>query len=277
MLGVHRPGALAEKACLLSRNLVPLPEHLDPVDATIVPDALVTPVQVRQRAGIGPGDRVAVLGAGGGVGVHMVQVARLAGASLVGLDVVPATLSALADRLGIPALDASDLERVRLLGRWRDAADAVVDLVGSPTTLAWSTRSWGPPAGSPTSATSSSAWTAERCSVEQPSSWDRSGTKRDRPLPSGSPPPPASTPTAAAPSSSSRARPGWRPSAATRRPRTAPSATPSCTPTTPLLSPGACPGLSTGVSGASRRSWCEDPGAERGRGRGLHPRDRPGS
>jgi D-arabinose 1-dehydrogenase-like Zn-dependent alcohol dehydrogenase len=144
MLGVHRPGALAEKVCLPARNLVALPEHLDPVGATVVPDALVTPVHVRRRAGIGPGDRVAVLGAGGGVGVHMVQVARLAGASVVGLDVVPAKLSALEDRLGIPALDASDLERVRLPGRWREGADVVVDLVGSPATLAWATRQLAP-------------------------------------------------------------------------------------------------------------------------------------
>lgn len=138
VIGVQRHGGLAERVALPAHNLVPLPEDLDPVDATVVPDAVATPVHVADRAAITAGDRVAVVGAGGGVGAHMVQVAAARGAAVAGLDVDPGKLAFLADELGVAAVDATRLRSAALPARWGGQADVVVDLVGTADTVGWS-------------------------------------------------------------------------------------------------------------------------------------------
>ncbi|MGH7777150.1 MAG: alcohol dehydrogenase catalytic domain-containing protein [Candidatus Dormibacterales bacterium] len=136
-VGVDRDGGYAELAALPSRNALVLPAGLDPVAATVVADAVATPVHVARRAGLRPGDRVAVVGAGGGVGIHMVQVARLHGAHVLGLDVSPAKLGHLEGELGIEVRDSTDFEAVALPPGWEGRCDVVVDFVGRPPTLAW--------------------------------------------------------------------------------------------------------------------------------------------
>ncbi len=138
VIGVQRHGGLAERVAIPARNVVPIPAVLDSVDATVVPDAVATPVHVAARAGITAGDRVAVIGAGGGVGVHMVQVAAVHGASVAGLEVDPQKLAFLADELGVPAVDAHRIERAALPAAWGGMADVVVDFVGAAATVGWS-------------------------------------------------------------------------------------------------------------------------------------------
>lgn len=136
-VGVHRDGGYAEQAVLPAFNALPVPEGLDSVAATVVPDAVATPVHVAHRSGIGMGDRVAVIGAGGGVGVHMVQIARLAGGRVCGLDVTAEKLEFLENELGVLAVDASDLATCRLPAAWQSEADVVIDFIGSRATLDW--------------------------------------------------------------------------------------------------------------------------------------------
>lgn len=138
-VGVHVDGGYAPQAVLPARNAVPLPEELDAVSATVVPDAVATPVHVAgSRARITPEDRVVVLGAGGGVGVHMAQVAECYGAQTLALDVVADKLAAL-EALGLRAADAREIAAAEAAGLWGEGAPTVVvDLVGSEETLRWS-------------------------------------------------------------------------------------------------------------------------------------------
>jgi D-arabinose 1-dehydrogenase-like Zn-dependent alcohol dehydrogenase len=136
-VGVHRDGGYAELATLPERNAVTLPEGIEPILATAIPDAVATPVHVARRAGIEPGERVAVIAAGGGVGIHMVQVAAAQGAEVLGLDVSPAKLAHLRDELGVAATDSSDFSAVALPAGWEQGADVVVDLLGRPESLRW--------------------------------------------------------------------------------------------------------------------------------------------
>jgi propanol-preferring alcohol dehydrogenase len=136
-LGVDRDGGYAELCVLPARNAVTLPDGLDPVAASVVPDPLTTSVHICHRAVLGPGDRVAVIGAGGGVGVHLVQVARLFGAEVVGLDVEAAKLQFLSEELGVDAIDSSDFNRMQLPGSWNNRADVIIDLVGNRGGLTW--------------------------------------------------------------------------------------------------------------------------------------------
>jgi D-arabinose 1-dehydrogenase-like Zn-dependent alcohol dehydrogenase len=135
-IGVHRDGGYAPCAVLPVRNAIALPEGIDAVEATVVPDAVATPVHVcLSRAKIRPGDRVAVIGAGGGVGIHMVQVARLCGAEVAGLEVGQAKLAAL-EELGIQPVDSGDFDAIAA-GWAGPPPNIVIDLLGSEASVAW--------------------------------------------------------------------------------------------------------------------------------------------
>jgi propanol-preferring alcohol dehydrogenase len=136
-VGVAIDGGYAEYAVIPALNAIPVPDGIDPVAATTIPDAIATPVHVARRAGIEPGTRVAVLAAGGGVGIHMVQVARSYGGEVVGLDVVPAKLAYLADELGIAAVDSADFGSAALPAAWDGQADVIVDLYGRAPAQRW--------------------------------------------------------------------------------------------------------------------------------------------
>jgi len=142
-VGVHRDGGYGPTTVLPQRNVVVIPDAVDPVEATVIPDAVATPVHVSRRAEIGAADRVAVLGAGGGVGAHMVQVARLHGAAVIGLERNPEKLATL-EGLGVTAAPVGDSlpDPASLFGGARPTV--VVDLVGAAATLAWSVSAVAP-------------------------------------------------------------------------------------------------------------------------------------
>jgi len=136
-IGVHRDGGYAPQALLPSLNAIPMPESLDPIAATVVPDAVATPVHVASRAGIRDGDRVVVIGAGGGVGIHMVQVARHYGAAVAGFDIADDKLAEI-ERLGATAVRSDDLDAVDPARVFADGAPTVViDLIGTRATQRW--------------------------------------------------------------------------------------------------------------------------------------------
>lgn len=137
-VGVHRDGGYAPKVTLPSRNAIAISDQLDPIAATVVPDAVATPVHVASRANIEPGDRVVVIGAGGGVGIHMVQVARHRGASVAGFDLVDEKLAEV-ERLGATAFRSDHLDSLDPSGVFADGPPTViVDLVGTSATARWS-------------------------------------------------------------------------------------------------------------------------------------------
>ena len=143
-VGVQRDGGYAPWAVLPARNVIAVPSELDALSATVVPDAVATPVHVcHRRAQLVPGDRVAVIGAGGGVGIHLVQVARLLGARVAGLDVTDAKL-ALVEEHGATGHDASDLSAVDTALWPQGLPTAVIDFVCSPATLAWGAAALAP-------------------------------------------------------------------------------------------------------------------------------------
>lgn len=130
-IGEDVDGALAEYVKLPARNVIPLPDGLGYVEATTAPDAIATPLHICRRVGLAPSERILIVGAAGGVGVHLVQIARLLGAEPVAVD-LPDKLGAL-ERYGAQELvDATDPAWHRKLV---DGIDVAVDLVGTPSTL----------------------------------------------------------------------------------------------------------------------------------------------
>jgi propanol-preferring alcohol dehydrogenase len=143
-LGVHRDGGYAELVTLPRQNAIALPRGMDPAEATVVADAVATPVHIARRAGITRGTRVAVIGACGGVGAHMVQVARLFGGQVAGLEGSAAKLAYLESELGVAAVDSADFARARLPRAWQRGADVVVDFLGSRDSFRWSLDALAP-------------------------------------------------------------------------------------------------------------------------------------
>ena len=136
-VGVHRDGGYAPRVVLPARNAIPIPDSLEPVQATVVPDALATPVHVANRARIDDTDRVVVIGAGGGVGVHMIQVAAGRAATVAGLDVGADKLAAV-ERHGVLPVDSSDFAEVDA-GQLFPAGlpTVIVDLIGTDDSTQW--------------------------------------------------------------------------------------------------------------------------------------------
>src|SRR5918996_4078679 len=137
-IGIHVDGAFADYLVVPARNLVPVPDGVPVREAGIIADAVATPFHVAsQRAMIRPGDRVAVIGAGGGVGVHMTQVAKAFGGTVAAVDRDPQKLARLRSLPFDAVVDASS-ERLAadLVDGLGAAPDVVIDMVGSTETLA---------------------------------------------------------------------------------------------------------------------------------------------
>ena len=84
-LGVRRDGFYRERAAVPAEAPIPIPDGVDPRQAAALGVAGATAWRlVGDVARVGAGDRVLVLGASGGVGSLVVQLAKDAGATVVG-------------------------------------------------------------------------------------------------------------------------------------------------------------------------------------------------
>lgn len=138
-VGGHRDGGFAEYVCLPAENFLPIPAGLGDEAAAVAADAVNTNWHcMRERARIGPHDTILLIGAGGGVGIHGVQVARLFGARVIAADVSEEKL-ALARQWGADeTIDVGEIDDVageakRLTGG--KGVDAAVDYVGHGETF----------------------------------------------------------------------------------------------------------------------------------------------
>jgi NADPH:quinone reductase-like Zn-dependent oxidoreductase len=75
----------AETAVVDARFVRRAPANLDDVHAAVIPVSGTTALQGLRLAGVGPGDRVLVIGASGGVGTYAVQLAAGLGAVVTGV------------------------------------------------------------------------------------------------------------------------------------------------------------------------------------------------
>lgn len=136
-LGVARDGGYAEYLVLPAVNALPVPGGISFVQATAIPDAIATPYHVCRRAGIGPGDVAVIFGAGGGVGIHMIQMARVFGADPIAVDLGAPKLQAARAAGAVAAIDFSAADFADLVRRAAPRGPTVaIDFVGQPDTLA---------------------------------------------------------------------------------------------------------------------------------------------
>jgi propanol-preferring alcohol dehydrogenase len=133
-VGIHTDGGYAEMIRVPSRNLFHLPASLDMRASTVISDAVGTPYHIAgERAKIVEGENVAIIGAAGGVGIHMVQMAKLFGGRVTGVDMGKERLAAVAASGADFTADAGEKgweDRI-LEFTGKKGADVVIDFAGS--------------------------------------------------------------------------------------------------------------------------------------------------
>lgn len=119
MPGNDRHGGYASHVTVPARYLCPVPERLLETHAlwelAVVSDAVSTPFQAVKRSGLAAGDLAIFVGTGG-IGVHGVQIAAAAGATVVAVDVntdklAQATAAGARGTLDISGMTGKDVRR----------------------------------------------------------------------------------------------------------------------------------------------------------------------
>ena len=138
-VGVHVDGGYADYVVLPAGNFLPIPEGLGYEDAAIAADAVNTNWHcMRERAKIAPHDDVLLIGAGGGVGVHGIQVAKAFGARVIAADISDEKLE-FAKKWGadevINVREVKDIAQAAKKLTDGRGVDAAVDYVGASETF----------------------------------------------------------------------------------------------------------------------------------------------
>lgn len=134
VMGIIGGGGYAECVVVPTEQVVPVPPSLDPVAAGAVPEVFMTAYDaVFLQAGLEAGQTLLVHAAGSGVGTAAIQLARRAGATVVGTSRTPEKLDR-ARSLGLDHAVAGEdgwADRVLEVTGGR-GVDVVLDLVGGP-------------------------------------------------------------------------------------------------------------------------------------------------
>jgi NADPH:quinone reductase-like Zn-dependent oxidoreductase len=125
-------GGWADRVLLDAADLIPVPDGVDPADAeTVVVNGVTAWRMLWRNTRVAPGQTILVLGANGGVGSTLVQLARHVGIRVIGT--ASAASQGLLRELGAIPVDYRDDDvpgRVRELAP--DGVAAVFDHVGGP-------------------------------------------------------------------------------------------------------------------------------------------------
>lgn len=139
----HGTGAQRTLSLVRADHVRRVPETVAPDQAAVLPVAAATAFSALVQADVGEGDVVLLHGASGGVGSAAVQVARALGARVVG-TASSENHDYLRDLGATPVTYGAGLvEAVRALPDGLDRVSVVVDLVGTPETVAATTELLG--------------------------------------------------------------------------------------------------------------------------------------
>ena len=120
----------AQYVCLDEKSLVPVPQGVDPAEATSIVLNYITAYQMLHRvAQVKPGERILIHGAAGGVGTALLQLGKLAGVQMYGT--ASRAKHSLLEQYGATPIDykAEDFVK-RILTLTGDGVDAVFDPIG---------------------------------------------------------------------------------------------------------------------------------------------------
>ncbi len=135
-LGIQTPGGYAEYTVVPAVNLVELPESISFAQGSILANAIGTPFHaLTKRMRLQPGERVIITGAGGGVGLHAIQLARLMGGLVLAVDIGSAKLEAATQHGADIVVDPTESNFAETAQAWThgEGVEAVLELTGAAT------------------------------------------------------------------------------------------------------------------------------------------------
>jgi D-arabinose 1-dehydrogenase-like Zn-dependent alcohol dehydrogenase len=140
-VGLNCDGGYAEYIKLPAHIFIKLPASLDykahPAEIGVVTDALATPYKVLRRARVQAGETVAIFGAGGGVGIHQVMMAKWARARVIAVDVAAHKFDACRKAGADETINPHNCDAAAALLDLTDGegVDVVIDYVSATATL----------------------------------------------------------------------------------------------------------------------------------------------
>ena len=140
-VGFTHSGGFQDRLLVPLDRVVAVPDSIDPIRAAPMTCALGTAYRATvTRGGVAAGSRVVVIGLGG-VGIHVLQIARAAGALAVGLDTSQQAVN-VARGLGLDARRADDPDTHSQLvaESGGEGVDVVIDTVGYENTVQQANR-----------------------------------------------------------------------------------------------------------------------------------------
>ncbi len=148
-VGKNCDGGYAEFVKLPAHLFIKLPNGLDykarPAEIGIISDAVATPLKVLRRARIKAGETVCVFGAGGGLGIHQLMLARWAGTRVIAIETKAEKFDACREAGADEIVDASsgDVAGALLELTGGRGVDVAIDYVSATTTLETGARALG--------------------------------------------------------------------------------------------------------------------------------------
>ncbi|MCG3211923.1 MAG: alcohol dehydrogenase [Anaerolineae bacterium] len=135
-VGIQTPGGYAEYTTVPEANLVELPESIPFAEGAILANAIGTPFHAfTKRMRLYPGEQIVITGAGGGVGLHAIQLARMMGARVLAVDIGPAKLEAANANGAEITIDPTTHDFAQAARDWTHGrgVDAILELTGAAT------------------------------------------------------------------------------------------------------------------------------------------------
>ena len=148
-VGKNCDGGYAEFVKLPAHLFIKLPNGLDykarPAEIGVISDAIATPLKVLRRARIKAGETVCVYGAGGGLGIHQLMLARWAGTRAIAIETRAEKFDACCEAGADEVVDASggDVAGALLELTGGRGVDVAIDYVSATTTLETGARALG--------------------------------------------------------------------------------------------------------------------------------------
>ena len=148
-VGREIDGGYAEYIKLPEHVFIKLADGLDyktyPAEIGVITDAIATPYKVLSRAKIKAGETVAVFGAGGGLGIHMLMMANWARARVIAVDLAADKFAACRKAGATDVVDAAkeNVSEALLELTNGKGIDVAVDFVSSTSTLEQGAKALG--------------------------------------------------------------------------------------------------------------------------------------
>ena len=148
-IGRQINGGYAEYISLPAKNFIPIPLSINykenPIETGIISDAISTPLKVIKKARIGITDKVGVIGAGGGLGIHMLRMLNLYNVKTIAIETKQIKEKSCRDSGASEFISANSNSKKEVIEDFTENSglDVVIDFVSSKGSLETGTELLG--------------------------------------------------------------------------------------------------------------------------------------